>query len=75
MRHSHLILAATLAITPLAAASAATPREVDVETVDRDDDGESDKWGLLGLLGLAGLLGLKRDERRIHVDARKETQR
>ena len=32
-------------------------------------------WGLLGLLGLAGLLGRKRNERDIHVDARRDSTR
>jgi MYXO-CTERM domain-containing protein len=42
-------------------------------TVEREDD--EFPWGLLGLLGLAGLLGLKRKERDIHVDARRDTTR
>ena len=42
-------------------------------TVEREDD--DFPWGLLGLLGLAGLLGLKKKERDIHVDARRDTTR
>ncbi len=43
------------------------------QTVEREDD--EFPWGLLGLLGLAGLLGLRRKERDIHVDARRDTTR
>ena len=37
----------------------------------QDNDDDDFPWGLLGLLGLAGLLGLKKKERDIHVDARR----
>ena len=40
----------------------------------RDDDDDDFPWGLLGLLGLAGLLGLRRHDRDIHVDARRDTR-
>ncbi len=42
--------------------------------VARADDDNDFPWGLLGLLGLAGLLGLKRNDRDIHVDARRDTR-
>jgi hypothetical protein len=43
-------------------------------TYEREDDDDGFDWGLLGLLGLAGLLGLKKDERDVHVDARRDTR-
>ena len=39
-------------------------------TYEREDDDFD--WGWLGLLGLAGLLGLKKNERDVHVDARRD---
>ena len=45
------------------------------QPVEQEDDDDF-PWGLLGLLGLAGLLGLKkRDDRDVHVDARRDTPR
>jgi hypothetical protein len=44
------------------------------EPVEEEDDDDF-PWGLLGLLGLAGLMGLKkRDDRDVHVDARRDTR-
>lgn len=43
-------------------------------TYEREDDDDGFDWGLLGLLGLAGLLGLKKNERDVHVDARRDTR-
>lgn len=41
----------------------------------REENDDDFPWGLLGLLGLAGLLGLNRkDDRDIHVDARRDTR-
>jgi len=66
-----VIAAAMIALTPGAATAA---QETTTTTTERQqsarDDGEF-PWGLLGLLGLAGLLGLRRKERDIHVDARR----
>jgi MYXO-CTERM domain-containing protein len=69
------ILAAALAVLSPAAALAqsntgATDTGYATTSHDRED-GDDFPWGLLGLLGLAGLLGLKRKERDIHVDARR----
>jgi MYXO-CTERM domain-containing protein len=73
-----LAVAAALALTP-AAALAQDNAAVDNGTTDTtyteratvEEDDNDFPWGLLGLLGLAGLLGRKRQERDIHVDARK----
>ena len=69
------ILAAALAVLSPAAALAqsnttGTDTGYTATTQEREDD-DGFPWGLLGLLGLAGLLGLKRKERDIHVDARR----
>lgn len=79
MRHSmlkHAALAAALALSPAAAlaqtndATVGTTDTTYSQPVEREDDDDF-PWGLLGLLGLAGLLGLKKRERDIHVDARR----
>lgn len=79
MRHSmlkHGALAAALALSPAAAlaqtndSTAGTTDTTYSQPVEREDDDDF-PWGLLGLLGLAGLLGLKKKERDIHVDARR----
>jgi hypothetical protein len=77
MRNSVLknaFLAAALAVSPAAAlaqndATVGTTDTTYAAPVQEDDD--DFPWGLLGLLGLAGLLGLKKKERDIHVDARR----
>ncbi|HEU0134036.1 MAG TPA: WGxxGxxG family protein [Allosphingosinicella sp.] len=79
MRHSvlkHAALAAALTLSPAAALAqndTGTTTATDstyAAPVQREDDDDF-PWGLLGLLGLAGLLGLKKRERDIHVDARR----
>lgn len=78
MRHSVLknaALAAALALSPAAALAqtndtVGTTDTTYAQPVEREDDDDF-PWGLLGLLGLAGLLGLKKRERDIHVDARR----
>jgi MYXO-CTERM domain-containing protein len=46
-----------------------------MNTVEPEEEDNDFPWGLLGLLGLAGLLGLrKRDDRDVHVDARRDTR-
>lgn len=64
---------AFMAMTPTVASAQDNANTVDTSygnpQVEEDDD--DFPWGLLGLLGLAGLLGRKRQERDIHVDARK----
>ncbi len=46
-----------------------------MNTTEPQEDDDDFPWGLLGLLGLAGLLGLKRrDDRDVHVDARRDTR-
>lgn len=74
MNPARLALAAAL----LTAAPAFAQTEADNAAADtayasteREDDDDF-PWGLLGLLGLAGLLGMKRNERDIHVDARRD---
>jgi hypothetical protein len=69
------ILAAALTVMAPAAAFAqdngtGTATDTGYTTRAQDDDNDF-PWGLLGLLGLAGLLGLKKKERDIHVDARR----
>jgi MYXO-CTERM domain-containing protein len=73
----HAALAAALALSPAAALAqndtATTTTTADptyAQPVQQEDDDDF-PWGLLGLLGLAGLLGLKKRERDIHVDARR----
>jgi MYXO-CTERM domain-containing protein len=81
MRHSvlkHAALAAALTLSPAAAlaqndATVGTTDTTDTtyaQPVHQEEDDDF-PWGLLGLLGLAGLLGLKKRERDIHVDARR----
>jgi hypothetical protein len=70
------ILAAALTVMAPAAAFAqdnGTGGTTDTGYTNRAQDNDDDDfpWGLLGLLGLAGLLGLKKKERDIHVDARR----
>ncbi|HEX8308438.1 MAG TPA: WGxxGxxG family protein [Allosphingosinicella sp.] len=78
MRNSvlkHAALAAALALSP--AAALAQTNDTGVGTADTtyaapvQEEEDDFPWGLLGLLGLAGLLGLKKKERDIHVDARR----
>jgi hypothetical protein len=68
------ILAAALTVMAPAAAiaqdNASGTTDTTYTTRDREEDNDF-PWGLLGLLGLAGLLGLKKKERDIHVDARR----
>jgi MYXO-CTERM domain-containing protein len=74
-------VAAVLALSPAAALAQDNTSTTVVTTDDttntqytapaREEDDSDFPWGLLGLLGLAGLLGRKREERDIHVDARK----
>ena len=46
-----------------------------MNTGEQQEEDNDFPWGLLGLLGLAGLLGLKRrDDRDVHVDARRDTR-
>ena len=79
MRNSvlkHAALATALALSP--AAALAQTNDTTVGTTDttyaqpvQQEDDDEFPWGLLGLLGLAGLLGLRKKERDIHVDARR----
>jgi MYXO-CTERM domain-containing protein len=70
-------IAAALMLSPAAAlaqndATAGTTGTTDTTyAAPVQDDDDDFPWGLLGLLGLAGLLGLKKRERDIHVDARR----
>lgn len=67
-----LVAAAALALTPAAAFAQDTADTANTQYDTRAQEEDNDfPWGLLGLLGLAGLLGRKRQERDIHVDARK----
>ncbi|HEX8535045.1 MAG TPA: WGxxGxxG family protein [Allosphingosinicella sp.] len=68
-----LVAAAALALTPATAFAQDAADPANTQYVDRSqqEDDNDFPWGLLGLLGLAGLLGRKRQERDIHVDARK----
>ena len=85
-RSAILLASASLALTPAGALAqnAATHADdgfvaddttiTNTQPVDHEDDDDF-PWGLLGLLGLAGLLGLKkRDDRDVHVDARRNTR-
>lgn len=67
------LAAAALALSPAAALAQDNvgSDNVQYDTRAQQDDDNDFPWGLLGLLGLAGLLGRKRQERDIHVDARK----
>ena len=75
MRKTTLILAAALlaAPAPLLAQDTTLDATGTAET-DREDDDRDFPWGLLGLLGLAGLLGRKRNDRDVHVDARRDNR-
>ncbi len=67
-----MIAAAALALSPAAALAQDNGTTGDTQYDNRaQEEGNDFPWGLLGLLGLAGLLGRKRQERDIHVDARK----
>ena len=68
-----LVAAAALALSPAAALAQDNADTANAQYDNRaqQDDDNDFPWGLLGLLGLAGLLGRKRQERDIHVDARK----
>ncbi|HEX9933210.1 MAG TPA: WGxxGxxG family protein [Allosphingosinicella sp.] len=73
--HTGILAAAALATLSPAAAFAqdnagATTGDEGGYTTRAEDDNDF-PWGLLGLLGLAGLLGLKKRDRDIHVDARR----
>jgi hypothetical protein len=78
MRNSvlkHAAVAAALALSPAAAlaqndTTAGTTADTAYAAPVQEEDDDF-PWGLLGLLGLAGLLGLKKRERDIHVDARR----
>jgi hypothetical protein len=66
------IAAALVAMPPMA--QAAQSDDSDRNTTTSRNETRQDRdfpWGLLGLLGLAGLLGMKRKERDIHVDNRR----
>lgn len=63
-----------VALMTLAPGAAYAAEETTTTTTQRQQAAQDDSdfpWGLLGLLGLAGLLGMKRKERDIHVDARR----
>ena len=67
-----LMGAALVAMSPMAQAAQTTDTDGNRTTNRTQTDQDRDfPWGLLGLLGLAGLLGLKRKERDIVVDARR----
>jgi MYXO-CTERM domain-containing protein len=67
-----LMGAALVAMSPMAQAAQTTDTDGNRTTNRVQTDQDRDfPWGLLGLLGLAGLLGLKRKERDIVVDARR----
>ncbi|HEX8062044.1 MAG TPA: WGxxGxxG family protein [Allosphingosinicella sp.] len=77
MRNSvlkHAALAAALMLSPAAALAqndTAGTADTSYATPVQQEDDDDFPWGLLGLLGLAGLLGLRKRERDIHVDARR----
>ena len=77
LKHAVLAAVAVTALAPgaaLAQDNATTDTTADADTTYAAPAREEDKdfpWGLLGLLGLAGLLGMKKRERDIHVDARR----
>ncbi len=78
MRNSvlkHAALAAALALSPAAALAqndtGTTTADAPYAAPVQEEEDDDFPWGLLGLLGLAGLLGLKKRERDIHVDARR----
>lgn len=64
--------AAAMAMSPSIAMAQDNGATTDAQYDQRAQEDDNDfPWGLLGLLGLAGLLGRKKQERDIHVDARK----
>jgi len=68
-------LLAAIALTMAPAAVQATTSSGVNSSYDRQgDDDDGFDWGWLGLLGLAGLLGLKKNDRDVHVDARRDTR-
>lgn len=72
MRRLMIMAAAAALLAPAPLLAQDTNDDTTYVDTDRHDDDGFDDWGLLGLLGLAGLLGLKRNERDIHVDARRD---
>jgi MYXO-CTERM domain-containing protein len=71
-RTAILAAAALATVSPSIAFAQDNAREdADVGYTTRAEDDNDFPWGLLGLLGLAGLLGLKRRDKDIHVDARR----
>lgn len=58
-----------------AVAADTTADGADVDAVDNNNDDDGFDWGILGLLGLAGLLGLKKNDRDVHVDTRRDNAR
>jgi hypothetical protein len=64
-----VIAAVALTMAPAAAQATTSGGASSYEREDDDFD-----WGWLGLLGLAGLLGLKKNDRNVHVDARRDTR-
>ncbi len=77
MRNSVLKKAALVAVVALSPAAALAQNDTTTDTTYptpvQHEDEDDFPWGLLGLLGLAGLLGLKKRERDIHVDARRDS--
>ncbi len=71
-RYSIILLAAAAIAAPLPAFAQVPETEERRVAVEQEDDDSEFPIGLLGLLGLAGLLGLRRKERDIHVDARRD---
>ena len=65
----------TLMTSPAVAQNTMDADGTETRTTTVREEEDDFPWGLLGLLGLAGLLGRKRNERDIHVDARRDTTR
>lgn len=65
------IAVAFIALSPIPAYAAETTTTNRTTTTTRADNEGGFPWGILGLFGLAGLLGLRKKERDIHVDARR----
>jgi hypothetical protein len=72
MRKLTVILVAAAVATPAPLLGATSADNGTTYSEEREDDDNDFPWGLLGLVGLAGLLGRKRNERDIHVDARRD---
>jgi len=69
-----LIAAALVALSPSSALGAQSDGERTTTTRTSTVQEENEfPWGLLGLAGVLGLLGLRKKERDIHVDARRNT--